>query len=108
VEGKERHSYSRIWRAVARIPHRRVSTYGRIARLAGMAGQPRQVGYALHRLPPGIEIPWHRVINARGEISLKGESGKKQRRLLEAEGVALRGNRVDLAVFGWPLRRVHS
>jgi methylated-DNA-protein-cysteine methyltransferase-like protein len=99
---REEHSYDRIWEAVSRVPHGRVCTYGSIARLSGLAGQPRLVGYALHRLPPGLEIPWHRVINAHGEISLKGEGGRKQRRLLEREGVAVVGQKIDLAVFGWP------
>jgi methylated-DNA-protein-cysteine methyltransferase related protein len=100
-----RHPYARIWAAVVQIPRGRVSTYGQIARLAGLAGQPRQVGYALHHLPPGIDVPWHRVISARGEIALSGESGTLQRRLLQKEGVVMTGKRIDLERFGWPLSR---
>lgn len=93
-----------ILRVVRRIPKGRVATYGEVARLAGMPGHARQVGYALAGLsdPSGpASVPWQRVINARGEISLPGEAGEVQRALLRAEGVKLdaRG-RVDLATFG--------
>ena len=60
-------SYQRIYEAVKRIPRGRVATYGQIATLAGLDGHARQVGYALHSLPDGSDIPWHRVINAKGE-----------------------------------------
>jgi methylated-DNA-protein-cysteine methyltransferase-like protein len=78
-----------------------VATYGAIAALCGRPGQARFVGYALHNLPPGIDIPWHRVINSRGEISLHGPSAASQRHLLRIEGVTLSGGRVDLGKFGW-------
>src|SRR5262245_56163653 len=61
-------SYRRIYAVVERIPRGRVATYGHVARLAGMAGHARQVGYALHALRPDEPVPWHRVINARGEV----------------------------------------
>jgi methylated-DNA-protein-cysteine methyltransferase-like protein len=95
---------ARIYAAVRRIPRGRVSTYGAIAALAGLDGHARQVGYALHDLPPDSGVPWHRVVNARGEISPRtaGDSHELQRLLLEAEGVEfdLRG-RIDLKRFGW-------
>jgi len=93
-------SYARIYAAVRRIPVGRVATYGQIARVAGRVGA-RQVGYALHRLRDE-SVPWHRVINARGEISLGGEAGDVQRAMLEGEGVELdaRG-RVDLERYRW-------
>jgi len=74
---------------VKRIPRGRVATYGQVATLAGLDGHARQVGYALHDLPPQSNVPWHRVINARGEISPRsaGDSHELQRMLLEAEGV---------------------
>ena len=94
----------RIYAAVRRIPAGRVATYGGIAELAGLGGHARQVGYALHDLPDGSGIPWHRVINARGEVSPRsaGDSHELQRLLLEDEGVEFdaRG-RVDLKRFGW-------
>jgi len=74
---------------VRRIPRGRVSTYGVVAALAGLEGHARQVGYALHDLPPRSGVPWHRVINAKGEISARssGDSHELQRMLLEAEGI---------------------
>jgi methylated-DNA-protein-cysteine methyltransferase-like protein len=97
-------SYERIWRVVARIPRGRVATYGQVAELAGLPRAARQAGYAMHALPSGSRVPWQRVVNARGEISLRRETGGElvQRALLEREGVAFdaRG-RIDLARFGW-------
>ncbi|HYI12406.1 MAG TPA: MGMT family protein [Thermoanaerobaculia bacterium] len=96
--------YQLIWKIVAKIPRGRVATYGQIAELAGLEGHARQVGYALHNLPEGSRVPWHRVINAQGEVSPRtgGDSHELQRLLLEAEGVAFdaRG-RVDLKRFRW-------
>jgi methylated-DNA-protein-cysteine methyltransferase related protein len=96
--------YELIWSVVRKIPRGRVATYGQIAELAGLEGHARQVGYALHNLPERSNVPWHRVINSRGEISPRsgGDSHELQRHLLAAEGVELdlRG-RVDLALFGW-------
>lgn len=96
--------YRDIYAVVERIPYGRVATYGQIAALAGHPGQARQVGYALHALPEGSPLPWHRVVNARGEVSLRSEAGWEhyQRHLLAEEGVAfdLRG-RIDLARFRW-------
>jgi len=67
-----------------------------------MEGQPRLVGYALHALPSGSSVPWQRVINARGKISLGGPTARRQRRLLEQEGIVFAASgRIDLKVFGW-------
>ncbi len=96
--------YARIYSVVQRIPAGRVATYGQIAALAGLPGHARQVGYALNALPDEHDIPWHRVINAKGQISLRAESGHDdlQRRLLEAEGVVFDGEeRVSFSEFGW-------
>lgn len=95
---------ARIYSVVALIPAGSVSTYGRIAGLAGFPGQARQIGYALAALPAGNDVPWHRVINAKGEISGRsgGDGALRQRRLLEAEGIEFdaRG-KVSLSRFGW-------
>lgn len=92
-----------IWKIVEQIPPGKVATYGQIARLAGMAGHARFVGYALHRLPGHLNIPWQRVINSRGEISLPVADGQYalQKALLEKEGVIFVNEKIDLEKFGW-------
>jgi methylated-DNA-protein-cysteine methyltransferase related protein len=97
----------RIYGAVRRIPRGRVATYGDVARLAGLAGRARQVGYALHALPVGTRVPWHRVVNARGTISRRRLPGAEltQQMLLAREGVRLdQRGRLDLARFRWSPR----
>ena len=97
-------SYKRIYATVKRIPRGRVATYGQVATIAGLDGHARQVGYALHDLPSGSDVPWHRVINARGEISPRsaGDSHELQRMLLEAEGVEFDlARRVVLKKYRW-------
>jgi methylated-DNA-protein-cysteine methyltransferase-like protein len=98
--------YDLIYKTVKKIPRGRVATYGQIAELAGLEGHARQVGYALHNLPGASDVPWHRVINAKGEISPRsgGDSHELQRMLLEAEGVGFVGDRVDLKRFRWGAR----
>ena len=98
-------TYPRFHAVVRRIPEGRVATYGQVAAMAGLPGRARQVGYAMAALPEGSDLPWHRVINARGEVSRRtgGRTFERiQRALLEAEGVRFddRG-RVDLARFRW-------
>jgi len=92
---------------VKRIPRGRVATYGQVATLAGLDGHARQVCYALHALPGRNDFPWHRVINARGEISPRsaGDSHELQRMLLEGEGVEFDlAGRVALEKFRWRKR----
>jgi len=94
--------YELIWRHVKKIPRGKVATYGQIARLAGIEGQARFVGYALHGLPQDSGIPWHRVINSQGRISLPGLTGKHQRRLLEIEKIPFSSaGRIDLKKYQW-------
>jgi methylated-DNA-protein-cysteine methyltransferase-like protein len=97
--------YDVIYRVVRRIPAGRVATYGQVAALAGFATGARLVGYALHALPPSTGVPWHRVVNAHGAISLLRASptgGIEQRIRLSREGVGFdaRG-RVVLERYGW-------
>jgi len=80
---------------IRRIPKGRVATYGDVARASGYPGAARQVAWALHNAKGGL--PWHRVLGAGGNISLPGQAGMEQRMRLEAEGVAFRGRRVDMA-----------
>ena len=95
--------YESIYRVVKRIPRGRVATYGQVAELAGLEGHARQIGYALHAMK-GDAIPWHRVVNARGEVSERtsGDSHELQRELLMSEGVVFdaRG-RISLTEFRW-------
>lgn len=102
--GARASSYRRIYAVVRRIPRGRVMTYGQVAACAGLAGHARQVGYALHALDDGGEVPWHRVLNAAGRISRRAEPAWEalQRRLLEDEGVVFdeRG-RIDLGRWRW-------
>ncbi len=97
-------AYRRIDAVVRRIPRGRVATYGQVAALAGRPGQARQVGYALHALGDGSDVPWHRVINHRGEVSRRADPFDEplQRALLEAEGVVFGPTgRIDLERFRW-------
>lgn len=99
--------YPKIYGVVAKIPRGRVATYGEVAVRAGLPNHARTVGYALHALRPGTTLPWHRVINAQGRISMGLMTGEAdlQRALLEAEGVGFdETGRVDLRRFGWGRR----
>ncbi len=85
-----------------RIPCGRVATYGQVAHLAGLGNHARLVGYALHALPAGSRVPWHRVLNARGRISLAGAAALEQLRLLRREGVRPGANKaIDLRRYQW-------
>ena len=100
-------TYERIYRTVRRIPRGRVATYGQIAELAGLANHARQVGYALSALPEDHNVPWFRVVNARGEISLSPELGDadRQRERLVDEGIEFTtAGRIDLKRFRWKPR----
>ena len=95
---------SRIYALIRRIPRGKVATYGQIAELAGLEGHARQVGYALHDIPASIRVPWHRVINAKGEISPRSgdDSHELQRHLLESEGIRFDAKgRIDLKKYRW-------
>ncbi|MGA9542009.1 MAG: MGMT family protein [Candidatus Sulfotelmatobacter sp.] len=83
----------RIEAAIRRIPNGKVSTYGAVARAAGLPGAARQVAKVLHR---SYGLPWQRVLGAGGEIKLRGDSAIEQRLRLEAEGVRFRGRKVDM------------
>ena len=96
--------YDQIYEMVCSIPEGKVATYGQIARLVSRPNGARQVGYALAALPEEHEVPWHRVINAKGEISARSKSGYEdyQRILLEEEGVEFNpAGRIYLAQFRW-------
>ena len=96
--------FEQVYRVARCIPRGKVATYGQIARLLGQPRAARTVGWALHSLPEGRDVPWQRVINSRGMVSLGSDrqGAAVQRILLEGEGVAFneRG-RVDLSLYGW-------
>jgi len=97
--------YERIYTVIRRIPKGRVATYGQIADLAGMPGHARQVGYALYALPEQSTVPWHRVVNAQGRLSLGRvipEGDVEQRIRLEIEGVVFNADeKIALERFQW-------
>ncbi|MCC6168050.1 MAG: MGMT family protein [Caldilineaceae bacterium] len=96
--------YLRIYTVVRQIPRGRVATYGQIAAIVGDC-TPRMVGYAMAATPPGSDVPWHRVINAQGKISLRADGGGagEQRARLEAEGIHFDGEgRANLRRVQWP------
>lgn len=93
----------RVYRVVRQIPPGRVATYGQIAGLAGGC-TPRMVGYAMASVTEEDEVPWHRVLNSRGEVSERsaGDGAARQRKLLRAEGVSFnRSSKLDLDEVGW-------
>ncbi|MEM6160605.1 MGMT family protein [Erwinia sp. P6884] len=92
----------RIWQIVAAIPFGKVTTYGDVARLAGSPRAARQVGGVLKRLPAGSALPWHRVINRLGEISLTGDDLDRQRYALINEGVRVSPEgKIALSEYRW-------
>lgn len=93
----------RILHTVAAIPRGRVCSYGGIASLAGLPGAARLVGRLLSTLPEGSQLPWHRVVNAQGRVSLPaGSAGfHEQLERLRDEGVEVRGDRINLRRYGW-------
>jgi methylated-DNA-protein-cysteine methyltransferase-like protein len=98
--------YRAVWAWVRKVPKGRVVTYGQVATYLGSPRAARAVGYAMFNVDDP-RVPWHRVINARGEISIGGALHRPelQRELLEAEGVAFDAEgRVDLKRYGWKPR----
>ena len=92
-----------VWQVVQGIPRGHVLTYGEVARLAGMSRAARRVSMALRRAPREMELPWHRVINSQGKISLPADSAgfRQQKDLLEEEGVVFLKGKIDLNRFGY-------
>jgi methylated-DNA-protein-cysteine methyltransferase-like protein len=92
-----------IYLVIHSIPFGKVATYGQVASLASLPGKARMVGKILSRLPPNSTIPWHRVINAAGIISLPdgSEAYRLQKERLLLEGVIFNGTKVNLKNFKW-------
>jgi methylated-DNA-protein-cysteine methyltransferase-like protein len=100
----EKGFFEKVWRIVALIPRGKVATYGQIASMLDSPRAARTVGWALHSTPEELDIPWQRVINSKGMVSIDcGEHDPNlQRVLLESEGVVFdaRGY-IDLALYQW-------
>ena len=100
-------THAAIYKIVKKIPRGRIATYGQIAALAGTPRAARQVGYALRATPDNVKIPWHRVVNAEGLVSMRlkdWQSGGDdlQKILLAAEGVAFdETGKIDLKRYLW-------
>ena len=94
-----------ICAVIRRIPKGWVATYGQVAAMAGLPRRARLVGRVLQTLEDGSDVPWHRVVNAKGEVSRglsRNGSDRVQQRLLEAEGVEFDDrNRFTLERFRW-------
>ncbi len=97
--------FARIRSTIRKIPRGKVATYGDVAYAAGFPGAARQVVWALHG--SGGLLPWQRVVGAGGKILLPGVKGAEQRFLLQSEGVAFIGLRVDMKQhrYAWPRLR---
>ncbi len=93
--------FARVYALVRRVPRGRVVTYGQVARALGMPRGARTVGWAMRACPSNV--PWHRVVNARGEISLRPTTGyAEQRTRLKEEGVRLnRQGKIPLDKYIW-------
>lgn len=93
-----------ILEVIARIPYGKVASYGQVAKMAGLPKHARLVGYVLKNLDDDVKIPWFRVINSQGKISLsklneKGENIQKLK-LLD-EGIDILNDKVNMKVYTW-------
>ena len=105
VLSKKRNTFERIYANVNEIPPGKVATYGQIAAIVSQGLPARIVGYALHGLPDGTPVPWHRVINSKGKISYAAtryDHDSLQQKLLEQEGIKFSNDGIiDLNEFLW-------
>ncbi|OTG81036.1 MGMT family protein [Acinetobacter sp. ANC 4648] len=93
-----------ILEVISRIPYGKVASYGQIAKMAGLPKHARLVGYVLKKLESDVDIPWYRVINAQGKISLNklnAQGENIQQIKLAAEGIYLLNGKVNIKQFGW-------
>ncbi|MBL6905344.1 MAG: MGMT family protein [Pseudomonadales bacterium] len=103
MEDSALNNKEKIWQIVYQIPRGKVSSYGQVARLAGLPGYARYVGNVMKNLPKDTKLPWHRVANSQGKLSFHQESREyqTQKTRLEAEGVVFVNGRFSLKKFGW-------
>ncbi len=101
----------RVYDAVRTVPAGKVTTYGDVGTVLGSPRVARQVGYALAALPEDTDLPWHRVINAKGMISFRGDTwrGEEQRMRLEAEGITFgEDGKCNLGAVRWDYPGVYE
>ena len=102
---QKQNTFSEIYARVKKIPFGRVATYGQISALVSIGLPARIVGYALNVIPDGSDIPWHRVINRKGEISYspsRNQHDSLQKQLLEQEGIVFTTpGGIDLDKYLW-------
>jgi len=93
---------SQIYTQIHQVPFGKVTTYGDIAKFSGFPGYARQVGRLMANLPEGSTLPWHRVINSKGMISMKGSDLIRQRTSLQSEGVEVsETGKISLQKYRW-------
>ena len=103
MEDSALNNKEKIWQIVYQIPKGQVSSYGQVARLAGLPGYARYVGHVMKNLPEGTKLPWHRVANSQGKLSFPRDSREyqTQKSRLEAEGVVFVNGKFSLKKYGW-------
>ena len=91
-----------VWKVVSGIPYGKVMTYGQVAAQAGLGRAARSIGGVLRSAPDSLDLPWHRVINSKGEISFPKDSEDYQRqyKLLTSEDIAFTKGRINLRSYG--------
>ncbi|MBD3585788.1 cysteine methyltransferase [Salinimonas sp. HHU 13199] len=97
----QRSGHQQIYHVVSLIPSGCVATYGQVADLAGLPGRARLVGRLLRTAPSHLNLPWHRVVRANGQIAVDGNSAVTQQNKLLAEGVVVTAKRVNIKRFLW-------
>jgi len=96
------HFSKQVIEIIKKIPAGRVATYGQIATLAGNNKAARQISRILHSSSEKYDLPWYRVINSQGKISLRsGDGFEMQKAMLESEGIKVMADRIDLVKYKW-------
>ena len=92
-----------ICQTVCRVPPGKVSSYGKVADLAGLPGRARMVGKVMQLAPNEMQVPWYRILKSNGQLAFKAgsENAKRQTGLLQEEGVVVLNNRVNMKQYAW-------
>ncbi len=96
----------KVIKIIMEIPEGQVMTYGQIARAAGSPRAARQVVRVLHSMSRKYQLPWHRVINSKGEIAINDEEAAMEQQLsLESEGIVVINKQIDLGTYQYIIGR---